>query len=621
MLPKVGAVTPTLRDYQREAMAATMSAWGSGMKRPAAVLATGLGKTVIFAELSRTLAASGSRRPLVLVHRDELVRQSVAKLRAADPELKIGVIQGRECGIARTDVVVASVQTLIRRLDVIQPSRFDLGIIDECHHAAADSYVKIMTHFGAFDSASPSLWLGVTATMGRGDNRGLGDIWQDVVYERDIQFGVKNGFLVPAEVRTVRLAGLDTDKVRVSQGDLAPGALAKAMSSAHAGPTIARAYAEFARNPDGTLRRGIVFAPKVETAQAWASDFLGLGIRCAVITGETKPEDRQGVYRDLAAGRLDVIASVMVLTEGFDLPAVEVAVIGRPTRSMALLTQMVGRVLRPSPDTGKRAALVIDVVGAMGSGLARTLDLSIPEPDGQVAPTEDEVGERDDTFRLPEPEVEIPNFEFVALDLHGAPIEAAERKRGAVGPDWLRTYAGTPFLAATVEYPWTIYLGPGGTFWRKAKGKPAEQLALAEGQDIRSIHPGQKPGFPGMLATDKQADLLRRLRRPDGTPLLEAEAPRPYARTASELLAVHFASREIDGNGATDLSGQRRGSWLVLERAGSTPSRKTLWLCGCDCGRRDVVQSDNLQSGRSTACKSCRALASSAARGQAGVDR
>ncbi len=535
-----------LRGYQRQALDATMSAWGHGLKRPAIVLATGLGKTVIFADLAHSLAGAGGKRPVVLVHRDELVRQAVAKLRAADPTARIGIIQGRDMGIARTDIVVASVQTLIRRLAQIEPSRFDLIICDEAHHAAADSYIKILTHFGAFDNSSKTLCLGVTATMGRGDKRGLGDIWQDVVFERDIRFGVEGGFLVPAEVRTVRLAGLDTDTVRQQQGDLAPGALARAMSSAHAGPIIAKAYSEFARTPDGVLRRGIVFAPKVETAQAWALDFLALGIRCAVITGTTPVEDRQVAYRDLAAGRLDVIASVMVLTEGFDLPAVEVAVIGRPTKSMALLTQMVGRVLRPSPATGKTAALVIDVVGSMGSGLARTLDLSIPEPEQAVAPSEDEIAERGDDWFVPEPEIEIPTFEFVALDLHGTPIPAADRKAGATPPDWLRTYAGTPFLPATVDYPTTVYLGPGGTFWSKARGSRAEPLQLADGQDIRDIHPGQRPLFHGLLCTDKQHALLKRLRRPDGTPLVDPEATRPAARQASDLLAVHFASREID---------------------------------------------------------------------------
>lgn len=517
------------------------------MRRPAILLATGLGKTVILAELARLMQQQGGRRPLVLVHRDELVRQTVAKLRAADPALRIGVIQGKHLGTARTDIVVGSVQTMIRRLHLIEPSRFDKITVDECHHAAAKSYIEILAHFGAFDDSSRTLTLGVTATMARGDGQGLGAVWDGVVFERDIKFGVENGFLVPAEVRTVRLAGLDTDRVRAGvDGDLAPGALAKAMSSAHAGPVVARAYVEFARGADGRFRRGIVFAATVETAVAWVGEFRALGVRAEVVTGKTPAEERQGVYRRVAAGDLDVIVSVMVLTEGFDLPAVEVAVIGRPTKSMALLTQMVGRVLRPSPATGKTAALVIDVVGAMGAGLARTLDLGIPAPPDPLAPSEDEIGERSDAPRPPEVAPLIPGVDWIAVDLHGAPIPAAERKSGHLAPEWLRTYGGVPFLPPTKAFPDLLYIAPSGAVMHKAKGAPAAPLGLAPGADLRAIHPGVKHAPPMVMATERQTELLRRLARPDGTPLLAEGAPRPSARTAGDLLAVHFASREID---------------------------------------------------------------------------
>lgn len=513
------------------------------MRRPALLMATGLGKTVVLAELCRLFV---HKRPMILVHRDELVRQSVDKLNAAAPDMRIGVIQGKNLGTARTDIVVASVQTLIRRLGAIDPSRFGLLIVDECHHATARSYVDILTHFGAFDAASNTLSLGVTATMSRGDGQGLGAIWDDVVFERDIRFGVEHRHLVPAEVRTVRLAGLDTDDVRKgADGDLAPGALAKAMSSAGAGPVVAHAYAEFARKPGGGFRRGIVFASTVETAIAWVGEFRALGVRAEVVTGKTDTDERQGIYRRVAAGDLDVILSVMVLTEGFDLPAVEVAVVGRPTRSMALLTQMVGRVLRPSPSTGKTAALVIDVVGAMGAGLARTLDLGIPEPPEPLAPLEGDVdlGERAPT---PEIVVPIPGVDWIAVDLHGQPIPAAARKRGFDGPEWLRTYGGVPFLPPTVDYPDLLFVRADGLPMRKRPDHVPEPLGLAPGADLRAIHPGVRYP-PGMvLATERQTVLLRRLRRPDGSPLLALDALRPSARQAGEQLAVHFASRELD---------------------------------------------------------------------------
>lgn len=546
-----------LREYQSEAVHETLKAWGCGMKRPALLMATGLGKTVIFAELSRLMATSAGRRPVVLVHRDELVRQSVAKLKAADPKMRIGIIQGRDMGIARTDIVVASVQTLSRpnRLAAISRDRFDLIIVDECHHAMANSYRAILDHFGAFDSAGRTLCLGVTATMARGDGQGLGQVWDDVVLERDIRFGVENGYLTPAEVRTVRLAGLDTDRVRAGiDGDLAAGALARAMSNVHAGPIIAKAYAEFGRGADGRLRRAAVFCPTVDVALAWQADFLEVGARTAVITGKTPVEERQTSYARLEAGRLDALLTVMVLTEGWDCPAVEVAVVARPTKSMPLLTQIVGRVLRPSPDTGKRAALVIDVVGSMGSGLARSLDLSIPEPLEQIAPLEGEFPEELLAGMPPEPPLPIPAIDWVAIDLHGEPIPKAERRRGHAGPEWLRTYQGVPFLAPTVEFPDLLFVMTRqvdgeirGPWWIKRKSQAPEQLFLSEGADLRDIHPGVKP-TPGMvLATDKQTALLRRLVHPlTRMALLGPDTPRPAARLASDLLSVHFASRELD---------------------------------------------------------------------------
>lgn len=524
-----------LRTYQAEAIAATVAAWRTGMTRPSIVLATGLGKTVIFTRLARGMHALGYR-PLVLVHRDELIRQTVAKFKATDNSLTVGVIQGKTLEVADADVVVASVQTIVRRLDRIHPNRFDVVIVDECHHAAADTYMRILEHFGCFDGTAKAL--GVTATMGRGDAKGLGTVWDDVVFERDILFGVQGGFLCPAEVRTVRLAGLDTDRIKAgADGDLAAGQLAKAMTSAEAGPTIAQAYVEYARGATG-LRRGILFAPTIEMAQAWAADLWRAGVRTSVITGATKADDRQATYADLEAQRIDCIASVMVLTEGFDLPAVEVAVIARPTRSMALLTQMVGRVLRPSPATGKTSALVLDIVGAMGSGLARTVDLSIPGPEKDEAPLEREVSER---LGLPinDNPSGIPEHEWVAVSLTGEPMGARNRRHSHVDPSWLRTYRGTPFLARTKEFQELIYLDSNGNPWVKVKGEQANRLELLPGMDLRMLHPGIDASAPAWLkATAKQLEMLRRLGLEPRIDMKAAEA--------SRMLEVHFASRELD---------------------------------------------------------------------------
>ena len=416
----VGLVsTLKLRDYQTGAIDAVLAAWAGGMQTPAVVLPTGMGKTVIFADLILRLVRAG-RRPLVLVHRDELATQTQDKLHDADPSLRVGVIKAtrNEYG-TDFDVVIGSVQTLGRpaRLSPIERDQFTDVIVDECHHAAADSYVRILSWFGCLNyaewnavnlldqtvSARPE-WpraVGFTATMERGDDRKLGKIWSDVVYRKDIMYGILNGYLVDVSGIQVTVDGLDLASVARSKGDYQDGALGNALEDAGAGEAIATAYIEHCAlpctcaNPDrhsethelmenqaGRLfrrrfgcpdapvkyRQALLFAPTVATAESFAESLVDAGIRAQVITGTTSKEERTLIYKRYRAHEIDVIASCMVLTEGFDMPQAEVAIIARPTSSSALYVQMVGRVLRPSPRTGKTSALVLDVVSDARQG-------------------------------------------------------------------------------------------------------------------------------------------------------------------------------------------------------------------------------------------------------------
>lgn len=533
-------MTPILRPYQLEAVAATLDGWATSPDPGGLVLATGLGKTVIFSEVARINHRAFNARTCILVHRDELVTQTVDKLNAADPGLLVGIVQGGNTGIY-ADVVVASVQTLVRRLGKIDPAQFPRIIVDEAHHMVADSYQKCLHHFGAYDGGRTRT-LGVTATPARGDRQGLGaalpgGIW----YERAIGWGVEQGFLCPAEVRTVALTGLDTDAIKRTSGDLAAGDLGKAMSSIHAGAKIAEAYAHYGTDSHGRLRRAISFAPTIAVAEAWAADYELVGARAVVIKGSTPVAERRAAYRDVAAGRKDVLSSVMVLTEGFDLPAVEVAIIGRPTKSMPLLTQMVGRVLRPSP--GKTSALLLDVVGSLGGGLARSYDLSIPEPKEDEAPPQDEdtmPRERRERIEVRPPE----KLDWVARDLFGEPIKKGARRKTHSEPGWLRTYGGVSFLPASPpEVPWRLFCwlqdGLDNPWWRLERGGQPEPVTMAPGADPRDLHPGWPLAWDDLFATDPQAQLLTKLG-------LMPEGNRPTKRRASELIEIHFASREID---------------------------------------------------------------------------
>jgi superfamily II DNA or RNA helicase len=367
-------MTLDLRPYQEQAIDAVEA---SEHQRPAVLLPTGMGKTFIFSEITRRAHARGIPS-LVLVHRDELASQTVASLHILAPKLRIGVVKaGRDEHGPGIDAVVASVQTLARasRRSRIDGRRFGRLIVDECHHAAADSYLNVLDHFGAFDADSGVRAIGFTATMSREDSRGLGDVWQNIVYAKDIRYGIRHGYLCDVEGKTAEIDGLDLSKVKRVGGDYAEGSLSDALLAADAGTAIAEALREHAIGADGQVRRTILFTPTVATAVRFATDLNDSGIPCDVITGETPVEDRRAAFERFRAGTSRVLINCMVLTEGFDAPWAEVACIARATTSRALYVQMVGRVLRPW--AGKARALVLDMAGVAGRlKLATLADLS-----------------------------------------------------------------------------------------------------------------------------------------------------------------------------------------------------------------------------------------------------
>ena len=197
----------TLRPYQQEAVDAVQAAVRRGIQRPMVVCPTGTGKTIIFASLIAQRGGSA----LVLAHRDELLRQAAEKIAIADPTLALGVgFVAAQRDDVNAPVVVGSVQTLARANRLARlPRQFDTVIVDECHHASARSYRRILDHLGP----SP-LILGVTATPARADGKELGDVWQEIVYQRAIAEMIHAGYLT--DIRGVRV-GLE--QVKLDQVD------------------------------------------------------------------------------------------------------------------------------------------------------------------------------------------------------------------------------------------------------------------------------------------------------------------------------------------------------------------------------------------------------------------
>ncbi|WP_327436120.1 DEAD/DEAH box helicase [Streptomyces sp. NBC_01201] len=438
------AFTP--RPYQTTAIQALTAGWAGPNNRLAIVLPTGAGKTVVFANLIAQMRHQlGRKRALVIAHREELIEQAAAKIRAVCPDLKVGIVKAERNHHRFMDVVVASVQTLAveRRREAIQ----DIGmvIVDECHHAAASTYRTVLEHFGAW-SGTPVA--GFTATMTRGDG-GLGEVWQDVVYTLDILEMIGDGYLCDVRGKRVTVAGLDLDQVKTRGGDLQDGQLGQALDDSGAAATIAAAYTEHAAD-----RPGVVFTPTVATAQSMAAAFTDAGISASAIWGNMPRDQRARELARYKSGAVQVLTNCMVLTEGFDAPWTSCVVIARPTKSPGLYCQMVGRGLRLHD--GKRDALVLDVMGASTRHkLASIVDLTAQDV-GEIPedrPLREVVEERQAAAEARR--LAVHQLQFEEMDLFGRSSTL-----------WLRTDAGTWFMPLRQDMFLFLVRDPGGRTYR-----------------------------------------------------------------------------------------------------------------------------------------------------------
>ena len=313
------------------------------------VLPTGTGKTACFSALIARRGGSA----LVLAHRDKLLRQASAKIALADPTLALGVgFVAAERDDVGAPVAVGSVQTLARtrRLERL-PRQFDTVIVDEAHHASARSYRRILAHL----DPSP-LILGVTATPQRSDGQLLGEVWEEIVYQRGIAEMIRAGYLADMRGIRVGLESIDLDTVAQSGGDYQPDALGQGLEQAAAPQHVLATYQAHAQD-----RTAVVFVPTVALARRMAGVFRAAGIPAEALDGTTPGEERRAILERLQRGETRVLVNVAVLTEGVDVPSVSCVVIATPTRSQVKYAQAVGRGLRTFP--GKDDCLVIDVVG------------------------------------------------------------------------------------------------------------------------------------------------------------------------------------------------------------------------------------------------------------------
>ena len=490
MLPTIA-----LRPYQQECVD-TIDALEGGAHL--VQMATGLGKTVTFSSIKRR------GRVLILSHRDELVRQPVRYY-----DCPVGIEKAAETSSGE-EVVSASVQTLSRagRLERFAPGTFDTIITDEAHHALAASYRKIVDHL------QPRLHLGFTATPRRGDDRGLSPVFDDIVFSRDLLWGIEHGYLADVDCHRVEV-NWDTRGIKRSKGDYAMGELDRAVNTQITNSQVAAAYRELA------VGQTLVFATSVAHAYALA-ELIG----AQVIEGGTPGEERRRILQEFLDRKVKAIVNCGVLTEGTDLPLVETVLIARPTQSSALYSQMVGRGLRLSP--GKTALRLIDCVGVSDDrqlctapSLVGMNEKDFPEGstavDGLLTGLRDRLEEEEDCLTgwiLRTRKVDVLWGSGIAW------VRGFDGWRHVTGNSWALTLAG-PDDVDRYHARWWVRGEDGadergsesfktlraaerwcGMWLSKTKG-PADQAALWDAEKVSS--------WAGQPATEKQMDYLRKL--------------------------------------------------------------------------------------------------------------
>jgi superfamily II DNA or RNA helicase len=341
-------VTPIeLRPYQAELIDQLRESYRAGHHAPLLQLATAGGKTIVFSEMARRAQGKGSR-VLIVVHRRELIRQAAGKLSLAG--VPHGIIASGFPASLDAPVQIGGVQTLARRFHTLPV--FDLIVFDEAHHCRASQWAQLI------ESQLAAKFLGVTATPARLDGRGLGihcgGAFDDLICGPAISELVRDGWLSPARY-FVPEQQADTDGLRVQAGDWLPAELAKRVDrKAITGDAVAK-YRTLANH-----QPAIAFCVTVEHAEHVAEQFRAAGYRAASVDGRMGRRERDRLIAGLGNGEIEVLASCDLISEGLDVPALGAVILLRPTKSLVLHMQQIGRGMRPSP--GKSELVVIDHV-------------------------------------------------------------------------------------------------------------------------------------------------------------------------------------------------------------------------------------------------------------------
>ena len=333
-----------LRPYQTEGVRKIFDAWNpktQNIKNILFQMPTGTGKTTVFSEIVRK-AALKEKKVLIVVHRIELVEQIADRL--SQFGVDVGIISASQKATPHHDIQVATIQTLSRR--VYPPA--DIVIIDECHHSKASTYKTL------WEIYPDARFLGVTATPVRINGDGFDDLFEILIPLGKLSFFVENGYLVRMKHLVGSIPDLSNVKQRMKDYDIEM--LRNVMLDNSLMANLVESYVKFANG-----KKTIVFAVDVQHSKEIVKRYIDADIPAAHVDATTPKNERKDILNKFKSGKILVLSNVDIVSEGFDVPDCEAVQLARPTKSLVLYLQQVGRCMRPA--RGKEHGLVLDNAG------------------------------------------------------------------------------------------------------------------------------------------------------------------------------------------------------------------------------------------------------------------
>lgn len=336
-----------LREYQQEALRNLQVMRENKESIALLYQATGTGKTVTAVMDAKSVGG----RTLFVAHTMELVNQAYQTFQALWKGASVGKFADSVKEFDK-DIVCGSIQSIALNLDMFKEDDFDYIIIDEAHHATADTYQKVLAYF------KPKFLLGLTATPERADDTNILEIFKNTAHKLDIQTAVEIGALV--DVRCIRIhTNIDMTQVRFNSAQYNVRDLDVKICVTERNALIVKTWLDYVKD-----KRTVVFCASVKHAEQIAALFKEKGVSAEAVSGSMKTSERNELLAKFSKGELKVLCACDLLNEGWDCPETEVLFMARPTMSKVLYTQQLGRGMRLSE--GKEYLMVFDFVDNAG---------------------------------------------------------------------------------------------------------------------------------------------------------------------------------------------------------------------------------------------------------------